>query len=226
MDLTYDKKLFLSLVDVYENEIVAKKPLYVVVNKDEHKELIDTGDSYQLIGTFKICDKKTDKCTLTPFIFNVQVPKNGEIYFDRDGFKISFDENDVVIKAEYKVLESDLQAIRSILENRVKFFKYGISQQLAVLEELFAGVVGAVPLVFFEIILAELYRCPEDDSMPARLCVDDYKDAKSVDIKRAIHLNGTLERAISYGYSSEAIATNIASSHQKRKDSLIDAAKG
>jgi len=119
-----------------------------------------------------------------------------------------------------------LQAIRSILENRVKFFKYDISQQLMVLEELFAGITGPIPLVFFELILSELYRCPEDESKPARLCGGDYKNAKSVDIKRAIHLNGTLERAISYGYSKEAIATSIASSGQKRKDSLLDAVKG
>jgi len=226
MELLYDKKLFLSLVDVHENEIVAKKPLYIVINKNEHSELVDTGDSYKLIGTFKICDKATDKCTITPFIFEVQVPKIGDITVDKDEIRIEFDENDVVIKAEYKVLESDLQAIRSILENRVKFFKYDISQQLLVLEELFAGIIGTVPLVFFEIILSELYRCPDDETKPVRLCDGDYKKAKSVDIKKAIHLNGSLERAISYGYSKEAIATSIVNSIKKRKDSLLDAVKG
>lgn len=226
MDLKYDKKLFLSLVDVEKNEIVAKKPLYVIINKDEHKELVDTGDSYQLIGTFQICDASNENCTLTPFIFNVQVPKTGDITIDKNIIKIKFNENDVIIKAEYKVLESDLQAIRSILENRIKFFKYDITQQLTVLEQLFAGIIGPVPLVYFEIILSELYRCPDDISKPARLCGGDYKKAQAVDIKQAIHVNGTLERAMSYGYTKEAIATNIASDHEKKKDSLLDAVKG
>jgi len=226
VELKFDKKIFLSLVDVYENEIVAKKPLYIIINKDEHKELVDTGDSYQLIGTFQICDKTNEKCTLTPFIFDVQIPKTGKIEIDKNIIKIEFDENDVVIKAEYKVLESDLQAIRSILENRIKYFKYDISQQLTVLEQLFAGIIGPVPLVYFEIILSELYRCPDDENKPVRLCGGDYKKARPVDIKQAIHINGTLERAMGYGYTKDAIATNIASEYEKKKDSLLDAVKG
>ena len=223
MKLKYDKKFFTSLVDANSNDIVAKKPLYIVINKDEHKELVDTGDSYQLIGTFKICDKASDKCTLTPFIFQVQIPKNGEIETNGNEIKISFDPNDVILKADYKVLESDLQAIRSILENRIKYFREDIGQQITVLEELFSGIIGGVPLVYFEIILSELYRCPDDESKPVRLCGGDYKTAKAVDIKRAIHLNGTLGRAISYGYSKEALATNISSTHQRKKDSLLSA---
>jgi len=225
VELKYDKKFFLSLVDVHENEIIAKKPLYIIINKEEHKELIDTGDSYQLIGTFQIYDNATEKCTITPFIFNVQIPKTGKIISDKNIIEIEFDENDVVIKAEYKMLESDLQAIRSILENRIKYFKYDISQQLTVLEQLFAGIIGPVPLVYFEIILSELYRCPDDESKPVRLCGGNYKKAQPVDIKQAIHVNGTLERAIGYGYTKEALATNIASDYEKKKDSLLDAVK-
>ena len=223
MKLKYDKNFLTSLVDVQPNDIVAKKPLYIVINKDEHKELLDTGDSYQLIGTFKICDKSTDKCTLTPFIFQVQIPKNGDIETNGNEIKISFDANDVIMKADYKVLESDLQAIRSILENRIKYFRVDIAQQITVLEELFSGIIGSVPLVYFELILSELYRCSDDESKAVRLCGGDYGAAKPVDIKRAIHLNGTLNRAISYGYSKEALATNISSTHVHKKDSLLDA---
>jgi len=225
MDLKFDKQLFNDLFEVHEHEIVAKKPLRIIINKDDHKELIDTGDSYQLIGTFKVCAKDTEKCTITPFIFEVQIPKIGDTLIDGQNVIIDFDKDDVVIKAEYKILESDLQAIRGILENRVKYFKYDISQQLVVLESLFSGIIGVTPLVFFEIILSELYRCPDDEAKPARLCGGDYKDAKSVDIKKAIHLNGSLERAISYGYSKEAIGANLSSSHTKKKDSLIDSMK-
>ena len=226
MDSKFNKKLFLSLVDIREHEIVAKKPLYILIDASEHKELIDTGDSYQLIGTFKICDKQTEQCTITPFIFEVQVPKIGDVLIDKKLIRIEFEEGDVVIKAEYKVLESDLNAIRSILENRIKYFKYDITQQLTVLEQLFSGIIGAVPLTYFEIILSELYRCPDDISKPVRLCGSDYKTAKPVDIKKAIHINGTLERAIGYGYSKEAISTSISSTHTKKKDSMLSAVKG
>jgi len=225
MNLKYDKKLFTSIVDVGQNEIIAKKPLSIIINKDEHKELVDTGDSYQLIGTFKICDKNTEKCTITPFIFQVQIPKTGDVNAEGNEIRMDFEPGDVVIKADYKVLESDLQSIRSILENRIKYFRYNIDQQLVVLEELFSSIIGTVPLVYFEIILSELYRCPNDNSKPVRLCGGDYNSAIPVDIKKAIHIDGSLERAISYGYAKEALASDISSTHQKKKDSLLNAVK-
>ena len=219
--MKYDRKIFTSLFDIEKNDIIAKQPVKIIINKDEHPELTDTGDSYELIGTFKVCDVDETICTIAPFIFTVQIPKTGDITTDGNLVIIQFEPGEVAVHGEYKVLESDIQAIRAILENRVQFFKYDIGQQLTVLEELFSNIVGTVPLVFFEIILSELYRCPDDLSKPARYCVKNYKEAEPVDIKKAIHLSSDLKRAISYGYTKEALAQSLAAGSKSQKEDIL-----
>ena len=221
------QQFFNSYTEVTKNKIFAKVPLQIVLKKSEHPELKDTGEFIIVTGVFDICVKEKEECITTPFLFDVNIPKTSVINEDSDTITFEFQPGDEILEAEYKYVQSDVDAVRKILENRVKSLTKSIDQHLLTIWKLLHEGIVTVPLVFVEVWLSELYRDPKDPSRPFRLTgLKDYSKALPVDIKKAIHYRGDILRNIAHGYVKEGIITAVASKNKPQTDIVLNTVLG
>jgi hypothetical protein len=210
-------------IKVEKNNLIAKTPLDIVIDKEEHKKLIDDGEYYILQGIVDIINPKQGEQWTSPFLFDISIPKTGSIDIAKKVITIHFVEGDVIMMAEYKTIESDIAAIKGVLENRVKYLTRDIASQHKTAWSLFESAIGAIPSVYTEIILSEMHRDPDNPSSPFRLCkLKDYKDSLAVDMKKAVHLRSNIYRSIAHGYTKDGIAYAVASEQSNNRDAILN----
>lgn len=211
-----------TYIDVQKNDLIAKVPLHIDIDKNEHKELSDDGANYNVTGVLDIINPETGEQWTSPFLFMVQIPKNENINETSDKISIDFEPGDVIMHAEYKQIESDVPAIRNVLENRVPYLRGKPVKQTIAVWKLLKESIGPIPTLYIETILSELYRDPDDTTRPFRLTGEkDYSKAIPVSIYKAVHLRGNIYRTLAHGYAKEGVAKALSSKSKKSGEDVL-----
>ena len=76
-------------IKVEKNNLIAKTPLDIVIDKEEHTKLIDDGEYYILQGIVDIINPKQGEQWTSPFLFDISIPKTGSIDIAKKVIKLA-----------------------------------------------------------------------------------------------------------------------------------------
>ena len=201
-----DNPDFLDAFDIQKTEISAKKECSVVIDLNDYDEhfITEYGNYYLIPGIVTVVLSNEQKSFTFPFTFNVKlmIPEN----FEKDQSELVFKyvPGEVILQQETYLDEINVSIIGDILEGRCKFATTPES-----LVTMLADAVGyKMDLVFFELVISNMFRDADDPTLPARLT--NYKNFEVVGAKKLPFII-SWESALAFENPKKAIKTALLS---------------
>jgi len=219
-----DKQTLLKYLTISENEVKVNFPCIIRIPSDEYKfsdnDLLDEEDfqllageesSFKVPGTFEIEFPEQGE-TINIFLpYPVNILKPDEFVANSKGMIFEYEEGDTIFNAYSKVIETNIETLNNLFENRVKFLRgYEAEQIEAIWSQLESTTNYSAHHI--ELILSLLYATKGPDSEPVLVRhapQQEYKKEYAINTKDSSHFFSMGAQSFNYGYTNDAIWQSI-----------------
>ena len=224
-----DKQTLLKYLTIKENEIFTKFPCVVRLSLEEYKvsdnDLLDEEDfqliageesSFRIPGTLEIeyLEQGESINLFLPYPVNLIKPEDFKVSSKEMVF--NFDAGDLIINAYTKTIETNIETLNNLFENRVKYLRGFIAEQL---EAIWSQLESTTNYRAFHLglILSLIYAKMEKDEHGNNLGPvlirhtpdQEYKKEYAINTKDSSHFFNFGAQATNYGYTNDAIWQSI-----------------
>ena len=224
-----DKTTLLKYLDIKENEIYTKFPCVIRLSLEEYKvsdnDLLDEEDfqliageesSFKIPGTLEIeyIEQGESINLFLPYPVNLIKPEDFSISSKEMVF--NFEAGDLIINAYNKVVETNIETLNNLFENRVKYLRGYLPEQL---EAIWSQLESTINYRAHHIglVLSLLYAKMEKDEHSNNLGPvlirhtpeQEYKKEYAINTKDSSHFFNFGPQATNYGYTNDAIWQSI-----------------
>lgn len=226
-----NKQNILKYLNISKNEVTTKEIAIIRLDLEMYKisdnDLLDQEDfeilagessSFSVPGTFEIEFPEKGE-TLNIFLpYNINLIKTENFSSSSKELVITYEPGDVIFNAYIKKVETNIDILNSLFENRIKYLRGHIGKQLeAVWSQL--NSTTNYRSHHLQLILAQLYarRIDGEDVQIRHTPNQDYKKSDAINTKESSHLFNLGAQSFNYGYTNDAL---IASVFKDRKNKL------
>lgn len=182
--LTTDKERINLFLKVDKDTIQAKLPCSISINKADYSEesLIDAGEYFLIPGIFDICiDLENSEFITLPFNFQVKLYKPTNYYEEGKICFFNYEPGEKMIFQDYYIEDIDPATIDRLFGGQAKY----ITKPEMLLDAL-SEKLNSVDLVHLELIVSNMFRDKENETIPARL--GSYDNCVIVGQKKLPHI--------------------------------------
>lgn len=168
------KTTYQLFLDVQETQILAKKPVTIYIDKSDYEEddYIDTGDTLLIPGFLDIYHKDEIVVSL-PIPFTVILYKPANFSEETSKITLNYDKGDLILEKNFYSTQFDPKIIRRLFGAKCHYIK---TPEELVLQ--LANNLPGIDLIHFEIVVQNMFRDADDETLLARYSQNGYKDAK------------------------------------------------
>lgn len=235
-----DKTTLLKYLNIKENEIYTKFPCVIRLSMEEYKvsdnDLLDEEDfqllageesSFKIPGTLEIEYPEQGESIniFLPYSINLIKPEDFSVTSKEMIF--NFEEGDLIINAFNRVVETNIETLNNLFENRVKYLRGYISEQL---EAIWSQLESTTNYRAHHIglVLSLLYAKMNKDEhgnnigpiLVRHTPEQEYKKEYAINTKDSSHFFNFGAQAINYGYTNDAIWQSINKNRYKNASGL------
>ncbi len=214
-----DKSILLKYLDVKQNEIYTKFPCIIRIPADEYKysdnDLLDEDEfqlqageesSFKIPGVFEIEFPEQGE-TINIFLpYPVNIIKPDEFEANSKGMTFSYDTGDMILNAFNKVVETNIETLGNLFENRVKYLRGFLAEQLEAIWSQLESTTN-YRSHHLMLILSLLYAKmgSEGPVLIRHTPEQDYKKEYAINTKESSHFFSMGAQSFNYGYTNDAI---------------------
>lgn len=214
-----DKSILLKYLDVKQNEIFAKYPCIIRIPADEYKysdnDLLDEDEfqlqageesSFKIPGVFEIEFPEQGE-TINIFLpYPINIIKPDEFEANSKGMVFSYEAGDMILNAFNKVVETNIETLGNLFENRVKYLRGFLAEQLEAIWSQLESTTN-YRSHHLMLILSLLYaKMGKDGPVLIRHTPEqDYKKEYAINTKESSHFFSMGAQSFNYGYTNDAI---------------------
>ena len=224
-----DKTTLLKYLTVKENEIYTKFPCVIRLSLEEYKvadnDLLDEEDfqliageesSFKIPGTIEIeYPEQGESINLfLPYSINLIKPEDFSVTSKEMVF--NFEEGDLIINAFNRVVETNIETLNNLFENRVKYLRGFIAEQLEAIWSQLESTTNYRShhlMLILSLIYAKMNKDANGNNLGPILIrhtpEQDYKKEYAINTKDSSHFFNFGAQAINYGYTNDAIWQSI-----------------
>ena len=218
-----DKSILLKYLDVKQNEIITKFPCIIRIPADEYKysdnDLLDEDEfqlqageesSFKIPGVFEIEFPEQGE-TINIFLpYPVNIIKPDEFEANSKGMVFSYEAGDMILNAFNKVVETNIETLGNLFENRVKYLRGFLAEQLEAIWSQLESTTN-YRSHHLMLILSLLYaKMGSDGPVLIRHTPEqDYKKEYAINTKESSHFFSLGAQSFNYGYTNDAIWESI-----------------
>ena len=235
-----DKATLLKYLNIKENEIYTKFPCVIRLSMEEYKvsdnDLLDEEDfqllageesSFKIPGTLEIEYPEQGESIniFLPYSINLIKPEDFSVTSKEMIF--NFEEGDLIINAFNRVVETNIETLNNLFENRVKYLRGYIAEQL---EAIWSQLESTTNYRAHHIglVLSLLYAKMNKDEhgnnigpiLVRHTPEQEYKKEYAINTKDSSHFFNFGAQAINYGYTNDAIWQSINKNRYKNASGL------
>lgn len=235
-----DKATLLKYLNIKENEIYTKFPCVIRLYMEEYKvsdnDLLDEEDfqllageesSFKIPGTLEIEYPEQGESIniFLPYSINLIKPEDFSVTSKEMIF--NFEEGDLIINAFNRVVETNIETLNNLFENRVKYLRGYIAEQL---EAIWSQLESTTNYRAHHIglVLSLLYAKMNKDEhgnnigpiLVRHTPEQEYKKEYAINTKDSSHFFNFGAQAINYGYTNDAIWQSINKNRYKNASGL------
>ena len=225
-----DKQTLLKYLDIKENEIYTKFPCIIRIPSDEYKfsdnDLLDEEEfqleageesSFKVPGTIEIEFPEQGESINIFLPYSINLIKPDEFETSSKGMVFSYEEGDLIINAFNKVVETNIETLNNLFENRVKYLRGYIGEQLEAIWSQLESTTN-YRAHHLMLILSLLYAEMNKDSSGKNLGPvlirhtpkQHYSKEAAINTKDSSHFFSMGAQAYNYGYTNDAILQGMA----------------
>lgn len=224
-----DKTTLLKYLNIKENEIYTKFPCVIRLSMEEYKvsdnDLLDEEDfqllageesSFKIPGTLEIeYPEQGESINLfLPYSINLIKPEDFSVTSKEMVF--NFEEGDLIINAFNRIVETNIETLNNLFENRVKYLRGYIAEQLEAIWSQLESTTN-YRAHHLGVILSLLYAKMGKDSsgkntgpvLVRHTPEQEYKKEYAINTKDSSHFFNFGAQAVNYGYTNDAIWQSI-----------------
>ena len=214
-----DKSILLKYLDVKQNEIYTKYPCIVRIPADEYKysdnDLLDEDEfqlqageesSFKIPGVFEIEFPEQGE-TINIFLpYPINIIKPDEFEANSKGMVFSYEAGDMILNAFNKVVETNIETLGNLFENRVKYLRGFLAEQLEAIWSQLESTTN-YRSHHLMLILSLLYaKMGKDGPVLIRHTPEqEYKKEYAINTKESSHFFSMGAQSFNYGYTNDAI---------------------
>lgn len=218
-----DKSILLKYLDVKQNEIITKFPCIIRIPADEYKysdnDLLDEDEfqmqageesSFKIPGVFEIEFPEQGE-TINIFLpYPVNIIKPEEFEANSKGMVFSYEAGDMILNAFNKVVETNIETLGNLFENRVKYLRGFLAEQLEAIWSQLESTTN-YRSHHLMLILSLLYaKMGSDGPVLIRHTPEqEYKKEYAINTKESSHFFSLGAQSFNYGYTNDAIWESI-----------------
>ena len=218
-----NKQNILKYLNISKNEVTTKEIAIVRLDLEMYKisdnDLLDQEDfeilagessSFSVPGTFEIEFPEKGE-TLNIFLpYNVNLIKTENFSSTSKELVITYDVGDVIFNAFIKKVETNIDILNSLIENRVKYLRGHLGKQL----EAIWGQLNSTTNYrshHLLLIISQLYarRINGEDVQIRNTPDQDYKKSDAINTKESSHLFNLGAQSFNYGYTNDALISSV-----------------
>lgn len=218
-----NKKNILKYLDVTKNEVTTKEKAIVRLSLEMYKisdnDLLDQEDfellagessSFSVPGTFEIEFPEKGE-TLNIFLpYNVNLIKTEDFVSNSKELVIMYEPGDVIFNAYIKKVETNIDILNSLFENRVKYLRGHLAKQL---EAIWGQIIPTTNYRshHLQLIMSLLYarRVNGENLLIRHTPLQDYSKADAINTKESSHLFNLGAQSFNYGYTNDALISSV-----------------
>ena len=224
-----DKTTLLKYLDIKENEIYTKFPCVIRLSMEEYKvadnDLLDEEDfqlvageesSFKIPGTLEIeFPEQGETINLfLPYPINLIKPEDFSVTSKEMIF--NFEEGDLIINAFNKVVETNIETLSNLFENRVKYINGFMAEQVEAIWSQLESTTN-YRAHHLMLIMSLLYAKMEKDENGNNLGPvlirhtpeQEYKKEYAISTKDSSHFFSKGAQSTNFGYTNDAIWQSI-----------------
>lgn len=224
-----DKETLIKYLDIKENEIYAKFPCRIRLSMDEYKvsdnDLLDEEDfqlvageesSFKVPGTLEIEFPEQGETVNLFLPYPVNLIKPEEFSVTSKEMIFEFEEGDLILNAFNKVIETNIETLANLFENRVKYLRGYLAEQL---EAIWAQLESTTNyrahhlMLIMSLLYAKMDKDENGNNLGPVLIrhtpEQDYKKEYAINTKDSSHFFSMGAQATNFGYTNDAVWQSI-----------------
>ena len=181
-----------------------------MLNKEDFEMIAGDQSSYSVPGTFEI-EFPEEGISLNIFLpYNVNIMKTEDSTINSKEMVFNYEEGDLIFNAFVKKIETNIEILNSMFENRVRYLRGYISEQHEAIWSQMASTSN-VKAIHIANILSMLYAKKEGNELKFIRHTQDqeYKKEYAINTKESSHLFNTGAQSSNYGYVGDALFASI-----------------
>lgn len=224
-----DKETLVKYLNIKENEIYAKFPCRIRLSMDEYKvsdnDLLDEEDfqlvageesSFKIPGTLEIEFPEQGETVNLFLPYPVNLIKPEEFSVTSKEMIFEFEEGDLILNAFNKVIETNIETLANLFENRVKYLRGYPAEQL---EAIWAQLESTTNyrahhlMLIMSLMYAKMDKDANGNNLGPVLIrhtpEQDYKKEYAINTKDSSHFFSMGAQATNFGYTNDAVWQSI-----------------
>lgn len=225
-----DKQTLLKYLDIKENEIYTKFPCIIRVPADEYKytdnDLLDEEDfaieageesSFKIPGTIEIEFPEQGESINIFLPYSINIIKPEEFQISSKGMIFSYEEGDLIINAFTKAIETNIETVNNLFENRVKYLRGYIAEHLEAIWsqlESTSNYRAHHLMLILSLLYAKMNKDADGKNLGPILIrhtpEQEYTKEYAINTKDSSHFFSMGAQAYNYGYTNDAVFQSMA----------------
>ena len=224
-----DKATLLKYLDISENEIRTKFPCIIKISAEEYKfsdnDLLDDEDfqleageesSFKIPGTIEIEYPEQGESINIFLPYPINIIKPDEFESSSKGMVFSYEAGDLILNAYNRTIETNIETLNNLFENRVKYLRGYLPEQLEAIWSQLESTVN-YRRQHLMLILSLLYaKMGKDENgkntgpvLVRHTPEQEYKKEYAIGSKDSSHFFSIGAQSFNYGYTTDAIWASI-----------------
>ena len=181
-----------------------------MLNKEDFEMIAGDQSSYNIPGTFEI-EFPEEGISLNIFLpYNVNIMKTEDSTITSKEMVFNYEEGDLIFNAFVKKIETNIEILNSMFENRVRYLRGYISEQHEAIWSQMA-TTSSVKAIHIANVLSLLYAKKEKNELKfiRHTEYQNYKKEYAINTKESSHIFNTGVQSSNYGYVGDALFASI-----------------
>ena len=177
-----------------------------MLNKEDFEMIAGDQSSYNIPGTFEI-EFPEEGISLNIFLpYNVNIMKTEDSTITRKEMVFNYEEGDLIFNSFVKKIETNIEILNSMFENRVRYLRGYITEQHEAIWSQMA-TISSVKAIHIANVLSLLYAKKEKNELKfiRHTEYQNYKKEYAINTKESSHIFNTGVQSSNYGYVGDAL---------------------
>lgn len=223
-----DKETLVKYLNIKENEIYTKFPCVIKLSLDEYKvadnDLLDEEDfqliageesSFKIPGTLEIEFPEQGETVNLFLPYPVNLIKPEEFSVTSKEMIFHFEENDLILNAFNRVVETNIETLSNLFENRVKYLRGYMAEQLEAIWSQLESTTNYRAhhlMLILSLLYAKMDKNGSENTGPILIRhtpEQEYKKEYAINTKDSSHFFSMGAQATNFGYTNDAVWQSI-----------------
>jgi len=218
-------------LDISKNEVKTTVSATVHLLTEEYRNISDNDmlsdedfdsftdgiSSFKIPGTFEINFPEEGESAKIFLSYPVNLIKNAGVEVNSKEIIINYEPGDVIFNAYIKENETNISILDSLFENRVKYLRGHVPEQLFAIWEQLSSTVN-YSSHHLQLILSLIYakKVGKENILIRHTPDQNYTKDTAINTRQSSHAFNMGGQAFTYGYSNEALITSAVKNRSER----------